>query len=203
MSVPKLNAGLTVSAILLASGLSRRMGGVDKLLLPCPGAENKSMLQVAVDLMDSFPFWEKILVSTPKRFDRILCPNTVQQIINPEPEAGQSKSVRMGVEHATGAYYLFIPADQPLLHVTVFQFIIKAAMQNPGKIIYPLVDGKPCNPVMFPNCFRDALCNQHGDVGGRKLISPSNSMGVNTSNPEYFIDIDYEDEYKKLIRKGL
>ena len=100
-----------ISAILLAAGLSRRMGG-DKLLLPFEG---KTLLQRAMDLLTELRVYERVLVTTEARLETLVVPPGMRVAVNYEPEVGQSTSVRLGVSASSGDWFLFMAADQPLL----------------------------------------------------------------------------------------
>jgi molybdenum cofactor cytidylyltransferase len=190
-----------VSAILLAAGSSRRMPGCDKLLLPFAG---KTLLQRAVELLDSLPFFEKILVTTKARFEHIdtLYP-TLQIIINPDPEMGKSGSIKLGLKAASGEWFLFLAADQPLLTPDCLLPMLKLANDNPGKIVFPSINGDPCSPTLFPAHFQKDLMCLEGDTGGRAVRSshPDECLVYEAENPEDFLDIDNEEVYRLLCRQ--
>ena len=183
---------MKVSAILLAAGLSLRMGGQDKLLLEYRGS---TLLARSVALMDSLPVCEKILVTTPERLKRLELPNSIQAVINPHPETGQSGSMRLGLEAASGEYYFFMAADQPLLEAGDIKPVLDAA-EN-GKIAYPTVNGSPCTPVLFSSVFRGELLAQSGDCGGRLVreAHPQSCRAVEAGRPERFVDIDSIEDF--------
>jgi len=88
-----------ISAILLAAGLSRRMGSQDKLLLEYKG---KALIEHAVSLLDSLPCREKILVAGSQHIETIHLPTGVVPVVNNNPQVGQSESLRLGIATATG-----------------------------------------------------------------------------------------------------
>ena len=184
-----------ISAILLASGLSRRMGGADKLLLDYNG---KPLLSRAIALMDSLPVYEKILVTTAERLKRIPVPDSVRILINPSPHDGLSGSMRLGVKAACGEYYLFLAADQPLLETADLMPVLAAAEK--GAIVYPTIEGKPCTPVLFSAVFREELLSQSGDCGGRlvRRAHPGDCRAVEAEYPGNFVDIDCIESYLSL-----
>jgi len=192
---------LQISAILLASGLSKRMGGTDKLFLSYKG---KTLLQHAVDLLDSQSFYEKILVTTSERLKYVDRPQQIRIIMNHNPEAGQSESLRLGVEAATGESYLFFAADQPRLAPTDLHLILASARVNKNKIIYPSIDGNPSTPTLFPASFRSDLLNLTGDVGGRAVRDtyPEACLPVEVECRKDFFDIDSEEDWKKMLAMG-
>jgi molybdenum cofactor cytidylyltransferase len=183
-----------VSAILLAAGLSRRMGGQDKLLLRYKG---KTLLQHAVDLLDSLPVRQKILVVAPGSVKSIIFSDDICVVVNKYPEIGQSGSLRLGLERALGKSYLFLSADQPLLTLAEVLPVLRFADDHPGKIIFPKINGAPCNPVLFPMGFRGDLMALTGDSGGRvvRKSRPERCFAFEAERPEAFFDIDSEEDY--------
>ena len=187
-----------ISAIILAAGLSSRMEQ-DKLLLNYHG---KTLLQCVVDLINGLPVFEKILVTTPFRLEKLLLPPGLRTMVNINPEIGMSESLRLGVLAATGDMYLFMAADQPRLSSEALLSMIDKAKRNPDKIIYPLVEGKPCMPALFPASFREELLSLTGDTGGRvvRLAHPEACLAFDAENPEEYMDIDTEEDYKSLFQ---
>ena len=187
-----------VSAILLASGLSKRMRGTDKLFLCYKG---KTLLQHAIDLLNSISFYEKILVTTSERLKHVDLPLQIRVITNRKPEIGQSESLRLGVEAATGKSYLFLTADQPRLTPENLRLILKSASDNTNKIIFPSVDGNPSTPVLFPAFFRSDLLNLTGDVGGRTVrdAHPEACLSLEVEFPKNYLDIDCEEDWKRML----
>lgn len=188
-----------ISAILLAAGLSRRMGR-DKLLLPYL---DKTLLQHASDLLGSLPACERIIVTTSARVEGLELSQDIQTVINLRPEQGQSGSIKLGIAAASGDMYLFLSADQPSLNLDALRPLLDAAARNPDKIIYPLVLGKPCMPCLFPARFRDKLLALCGDTGGRTIREkhPEACLAVEVKDPELFQDIDSDEDYKALLKK--
>ena len=185
-----------VSAVLLASGFSRRMGE-DKLLLTFNGT---TLLQKSVDLLSSLPVYEKIIVATAERAESIAIPPGIQVVVNANPEAGQSESVKLGVSMAAGDWYIFMAADQPKLTVTDMQPFFDAVGQGNGSIIYPVINGYPSSPTLFSSCFRSDLLSLTGDTGGRAVRERNREVCVEIE-PEYpgnFIDIDNMEDYHSL-----
>ena len=185
-----------ISAILLAAGLSQRMGE-DKLLLPY---KKKPLLQNAIDLLSDLHIYEKILVTTASRLERVKPPPEINVILNPQPETGQGGSVRLGVMEATGEWYLFMAADQPLLGIEDLLPILEAAKESNGKIIYPMVNGNPSTPSLFSSSFREELLSLYGDAGGRVVRTkhPEACFEIIPQHPECFYDVDTIEDYREL-----
>ena len=198
---------MKISAVLLAAGLSQRMNR-DKLLLEYNG---KSLLRTAMDLLSGLPVYERIIVTSDDRAKYILnegIPADIRLLVNNNPERGLNGSIIAGVKTATGTHYLFLPADQPKLTLNDLTQILKAADLNRDKIIYPLIDSKPCSPTIFPERFKEDLLKLPDDPlssnadSGARIIRDSNKMNcmeVLPECPENFTDIDIEEDYNELV----
>jgi len=188
---------MKVSAILLAAGLSRRMG-TDKLMLEYQG---KPLVQHSIDLLSKLPVYESIIVTSNARLKSIALPPGIWSIINPTPENGQSSSIRIGLEAATGTHYMFMTADQPKLTPDDIIPLLQVAKENPDKIIYPIIDNKPNSPTIFPEHFRTELLCLSGDTGGRE-IRDNNKKSCLALEPEHqknFKDIDSKEDFDDLF----
>jgi molybdenum cofactor cytidylyltransferase len=187
---------LRISAVLLAAGLSRRMGE-DKLLLLYQG---KTLLQHAVDLLSALPVYEKLIVTTEARAKQLEVPFGMRVLINDNPKDGQSVTVHLGVKNATGSHFFFITADQPGLTAPALMPLIELAGKNPDKIIFPSIYEKPNSPTIFPAGFRDELLLLSGDTGGRFIrdADPEKCLSFNPELPELFFDIDDAGDYAEL-----
>ena len=188
-----------VSAILLAAGLSHRMG-TDKLLFEYNA---KSLLQHSIDLISKLSVHQQILVTTRARAGAVTIPPQIGVHINPNPRSGQSGSIRIGIKEATGTHYLFLTADQPLLTLEDISQLMEQSQKNPDKIIFPQVMAKPCSPTIFPARFRNDLLNLTDDKGGRIIRdkNPDFCCGIDITNPENCIDIDYLEDYNGLTNR--
>ena len=191
---------LKITAILLAAGLSQRMGR-DKLLLNYNG---KSLLQIAIELLSELPVHERIIITTDARSEHITLPPGIRLCINKTPETGQSESIKLGIERTQGDgsnAYLFLNADQPLLTVNDVSQIIATVDAHSEKIIYPLINNKPNSPTIFPAHFRPQLLKLSADEGGRVVRNNNHEhcLAIAPNNPCNFIDIDNEEDYHDLI----
>ena len=165
--------------------------GEDKLLIMYRG---KTLLQRAVDLLAELPVSERILVTTAERLETVLLPSGVRTEINPNPGEGLSGSIRLGIEAASGDWYLFMTADQPGLTVEDVLPLLGYVGHDKGnnKIVYPVINGDPCTPSLFSSCFRAELLALSGDTGGRAVreAHPEACVGVAPNRPAHFFDID-------------
>lgn len=188
---------MKISAILLAAGLSQRMG-CDKLLLDYKG---RSLLQIAVDLLSELSVFERILVTTDSRLQSIALPPNIHTFVNSTPENGVSGSILIGLNAASGSHYLFMSSDQPKITSPDLTDLLELVALNPEKIVFPCIDSIPCSPTLFPASFRSQLLGLSGDIGGRALrdANSDSCLSFIPENPLNFIDIDNMEDYRRSI----
>lgn len=183
-----------ISAIVLAAGLSRRMGR-NKLILPFRG---KPLLSHTLELIDALPFGEKILVTTKDTAGAVAIPPGFSTVINENPEEGQSSSLRLGVSAVALDHYMFFPGDMPFLDRAAALEIADEA--EDGLIVIPEAEGKPASPVIFPKFLREELLALSGDEGGRQLFSAYDTLckRIRPRNPGALRDIDTPEDFSAL-----
>lgn len=171
--------------------MSSRMGE-DKLIMEYRG---ETFLRRLLDLSLKLPVYERILVTTKPRKEHPRIASILSDfcvIENDAPELGQSESIRLGIEAASGTHFFFFPADQPLLTLNDIEPYFDAAKAHNDKIIFPVIDNKPSSPTLFPARFRTELLELSGDKGGSRVRN-ANMDSCHTFSPitpGHFTDID-------------
>lgn len=186
---------LTISAIIMASGQSSRMGH-SKLFLPY---RDKTFLEHTLILVENLPFYERILVLKSGEKE-LAVPSDVKLIENHLSDTGQSASVRIGTYESTAEAYMYLPIDQPLLSKELCLPLMKKATRS--SIVFPTnKDGKHFSPIIFGAEFRDELLNVSGKFGGRdvKLAHKEAWLPVSFSSVSGFYDVDTPEEYQELL----
>ena len=181
-------------AIILAAGLSRRMGARNKLLLPING---KPMVRYVVEtylaVVDA-----QVCVVTGFEADKIeaaLAGLPVQFVHNADYEAGRPFSVRTGLlaAPANASNYLIGLGDQPLLTAENLRALIKAHLTaDVQKISIPYNGSTRGNPIIVPAALRTELLADQVNPGCAKFTRahPELAQQVPMSQPGFFNDID-------------
>lgn len=189
-----------IDAVILAAGLSERMGA-DKLLLPLGNSS------VIGQFLAGFPFalFERtIMVYHHEQLAAIARAYPVTLCHNDNPKAGISRSIRLAVSCAQrGNGIMFAVADQPLLTEHTLSRLIDIFHTNQQSIILPEVNGTPANPVIFPAGLRPELRRLRGDAGGRQLIRlyPELVRTVPCVSEHEFYDIDTPQLYQRVVKQ--
>ena len=189
---------LDVAAILMASGFSKRFGEENKLLHPFGG---KALARYTLELAAGLDFPGGIFFVTSSDDVAALASDlsAVRVVRNAAPEKGRRESVRLGLEAADAAYYLFFTCDQPFLDVLTVQLILDARKQS--RIVEPRYQGRPGNPCLFSAVFREELLSLEEGETPRliKTRHPGAVIGVEVSSSLVLQDIDDEYTLKRLL----
>ena len=188
-----------LTAIILASGFSRRMGQ-NKLLLKYRG---KSMIEHAIETILQCDFSEVILVAREEEIIEIGSRNGLKVIKNENAVKGISESIKLGVMHAKETEgYMFFTADQPFLRIDTIKEIAMEFRENSAYIIVPRCDGKRGSPVIFPNSFKKDFLKLEGDVGGKVIINKNldKVKFVEIQDSRNLFDIDTNENYENILK---
>ena len=128
------NAWSRVTGVILAGGLSRRMGGGDKGLL---NLGNKPMLSHVIERLA--PQVDALIINAngePQRFaawSLPVVPDTIGGFVG--PLAGVLAGMRWSLAHAPAARFIATAAgDAPLLPLDLVERLMAAAKRRPGAI---------------------------------------------------------------------
>jgi len=188
-----------IAAVVLAAGLSRRMGQA-KLLMPVGGRAIvryvvESVLAGGVDLV-----W---VVTGPdvEPIAAALSGLEVQIAVNPAPEEGQAGSLRAGIAALPAAVdaVLIALGDQPSLAPSIIPALLAARRTSPKLIVAPRYRDGQGNPVLFKREIFPELLRLTGDQGARPIIQkePARVEWVELDLPMP-PDVDTLDDYEKI-----
>lgn len=188
-----------IAAVVLAAGLSRRMGQA-KLLMPVGGRAIvryvvESVLAGGVDLV-----W---VVTGPdvEPIEAALAGLEVQIAVNPAPEEGQASSLRTGIAALPASVdaALIALGDQPSLAPAIIPALLAARRTSPKLIVAPRYRDGQGNPVLFKREIFPELLRLTGDQGARPIIKkePARVEWVELDLPMP-PDVDTLDDYEKI-----
>lgn len=196
-----------ISAIIMASGKSERMG-TNKLLLEYRGI---TFIENTLEKVLKENFYEFAIVVSDKKVKRKVQDyiknletneKKIYIVDNKKSEKGQSESIKIGLktlEKCDG--YMFFSCDQPFLTSDT----IKKILQNfkTKGITTPEYNGKRSLPVIFGENFKEELLKLEGDTGGKTVIinHPDKIRTVEIENSDEGKDIDTKEDYE-MLKKG-
>jgi molybdenum cofactor cytidylyltransferase len=193
---------MTYAAIVLAGGLSTRMKDF-KPLLPLGGATVTDhvidiFLSAGVDVFLVAGYRRDDIVATIKK-------RNITIIYNPDYEKGMFSSIQAGVRRLPKFYqgFFILPVDIPLVRTETIKQLLKAAVENPGRIIYPVFGGKRGHPPLVPaELTQDILGWEKG--GGLKAVlklQEKMALEVPVTDSNILFDIDTPVDYKELLER--
>ena len=187
---------MSISCIVMASGMSRRMGE-NKLTLKING---KMVFEYILDEIKKIDFDEVIVVTRFKEIKDYSRQLGYRVIENKDFEKGQSSSIKLGIKNAKKENgYIFFVADQPKLKASTINKVLENYKEDTKEIIIPYFNGEKGNPIIFSKYYRDELLKLKGDIGGSNIIKKYGENIVKVAiNSNENIDIDNEEDYKKI-----
>lgn len=188
---------MNISAVVMASGFSSRMGE-NKLKLKFKGRE---IYKYTIDLVNSFDFKDKIVVSNDNEICKYAEELGFKTFNNENAEVGKSESIKIALREVQDDVrgYMFFVCDQPLVSRETVSELINSFNENYDKITFPIYGSKRGAPMLFPSAFKGELLNLKGDKGGVVLIEEDNSKSVSINREAEHIDIDTVADYERLL----
>ena len=155
-----------IAGVLLAAGSSVRFGN-QKLLESWHG--HPLLRHAASVLIDGGMTPLIVVIQDDERLRRALAKLPLRLVTNPRPEAGISRSIRLGIEAlpADVDAALVAVADQPYLSPDAIHDLVKAF--QPGSIVAPRYGSVVGNPRIYDRRFFAELMGLEGDRGGQVL----------------------------------
>lgn len=187
-----------IGAILLAAGLSRRMGPQNKLLLPI--AARPMILHVAQTYLSAIDGTLTVVVGHEANAVRAaLSDLPLNMVENPDFADGQPTSVAAGLRHAPEADLLLIGlGDQPQLTPADIKGLIAAHKSaDLTKISIPVQGDVRGNPILIPAWLRPRLLEDPDRPGCMHFIRkhPEHVQRLTLSAAGFFADIDTPEVY--------
>ena len=187
-----------VTAIILAAGLSRRMGARNKLLLP---HGDVPMIRHMVDVYGAATAGP-VLVVTGHQANEIktaLAGSGAKTVFNPAYGDGQPTSVACGLRAARDDDTVLIGlGDQPLLNVADIRSLLAAHVAtDSARISIPAVDQKRGNPIVVPANLRARLLANPRSPGCKKFTQthPEHVQFHPLASPGFYMDVDTPEAY--------
>ncbi|MYL83699.1 NTP transferase domain-containing protein [Desulfovibrio aerotolerans] len=188
------------AAVILAGGLSSRMLGPLKPLLPLAG--QTALARLAATLRHAGV--TDIVVAGGHRHDEIAAEAArlgLRFVYNPYYETGMFSTVRaaLAVLPPTAAQVLITPADVPLFRpATVVRLLGRAGAPDAPPVLYPSFAGERGHPPCLDATLAPAILAYDGDGGLRAALAPYPFEELPVADALTLADMDTPDDYAVL-----
>ncbi|HZU31798.1 MAG TPA: NTP transferase domain-containing protein, partial [Candidatus Angelobacter sp.] len=193
-----------VSAIVLAAGMSKRMGTVKQLLR----LGSDPILEHTLKNVRASAVSEIVLVLgfAAETIEAEISTESVRIVRNQDYQQGMGTSLRTGLAaldpRATAA--LIVLADQPFVQPETINQLIACHQgkhqETRPQIVIPTFNGFRGNPVLLDRSAFTELQSLTGDVGCRAIFGnhTENICKLAVNDIGILLDIDSQEEYRKL-----
>ena len=145
-----------ISAIIMASGFSRRMGE-NKLLMKY---NNKFLIEYTLDVISKCNFKDKLIVTQYEKIKEIGENLDFKVVKNKYPNRGISESIKLGIKNCEESEgYMFFVGDQPLLDKKDIEKLINVFNEDTSFIVIPKYKNRFGNPVIYPKKYKEDILN--------------------------------------------
>jgi molybdenum cofactor cytidylyltransferase len=181
---------------MLAAGLSRRMGGPNKLLQPYRG---KPLLSHALRVAEEIEFADRIAVTGRDSAETgaLAASFGFRCVFNPSFAEGLGTSIAAGVRalHPMAEGVFIALGDMPEIGPDVYRALAEHFTQ--GAIAAPLHTGARGHPVLFCKSYIAQLSALSGDEGARSIVHRHASCvaEIETANPGVLRDVDTREDF--------
>ena len=199
-----------VTAIVLAAGLSRRMGDENKLFLKYKG---EHIVDHVIRKIKKSNVDELVIVGSELSLKQLEkhCDSKTKLIDNKDYKSGMTSSIKAGVEAtyqtdvSTDGYMICL-GDQPLIQQEVYDEVVNTFRKqhaiNDQVIIVPFFENNKGNPVLFSSCYKKAILENYEPEGCKNIVRENSNhvVRLSVSDSGILADIDTPEDYKGLKR---
>ena len=195
----------TICGLVLAAGLSRRMGEF-KPLLPFRG---KTLIENTIDSILSSGAHQVVVVTghRAEELEAILGEKYEGRVIltrNHEfATSDMLRSIQIGCQAMPecDAFFL-LPGDMPVVDAVTFQKVLARRDGTLG-VIFPTLDGFRKHPPLVDYRLIPRILNFHGDGGLRRFWQEQEALitTVSVDDGGVWVDLDTQEDYKKCKEK--
>ena len=195
---------MQIGAVLVAAGLSSRMQGKNKMLLPFG---DKTVIETTYQQLAKAEL-TKVVVVAGAYFNEIKESLELRErdyfIENVHYEEGLTTSIQAGVNELIQMDAVMIClGDMPLVKTNDYQLLIESFAKADKTIQVPFYSKQKGNPVIFAQKHFNEILN-HTEVNGCSGIVKQNKAAVqqlSVSTDRFILDIDTPEEYQNLLKR--
>lgn len=192
-----------ISAIILAAGMSTRMGRPKQLLK----VGNSTLIRIVTEnvLLSNI---DELLVVTgyqQKKIGAVINDLPVRVVFNQKYKEGQGTSLALGVRSISdkaSAFMVFM-VDQPLISASLINMLIGEFQKRECAVLRPVYKGLPGHPVIFKSTLKEELLGLGGDEGARQMLKKLADRVEYVEAPDEAVifDIDTPKDFKDFVTR--
>ena len=190
-----------VAGIILAAGMSTRMGQL-KQLLPLGGrAAIEWIAEVVSRRLDEVVV---VLGHRAEEIAPVLAAYPVRCVVNADYQTGMLSSVQCAVRAVdTEVDYLICLGDQPRLSGAVVEQVLQVRKQVSAGIIIPTANGKRGHPVLIRNTYRAEILGLSIDIGLNAVTRghPEDTYELPVAEDAILTDMDTPADYQRELEQ--
>jgi putative nucleotidyltransferase with HDIG domain len=190
-----------ITAIILAAGMSSRMGGYKPLMT----LGNTTIIEHAVRMFRAAGIEDIRVVLGFRAPDVsvVLKPLDVLTVLNTSYSKGMFSSIKAGIENLGSDFEAFfiLPADIPLVRPATVSALLANYKSN--HILYPVFRKRRGHPPLISTTFTREILNYSGQGGLRFLLEqfePS-AINVKVADEGILLDMDTQQDYLRILAK--
>lgn len=192
-----------ILAIILAAGMSTRMGSPKQLLK----LGSRTLIRVVTENVLASSV-DEVLVVTGYLEDKVsasIKDLPVKIVFNPCCEKGQGTSLALGVREIdvnTSAILVFM-VDRPLISASLINMLVEEFKNRSSRALRPTYNGKPGHPVIFSCSLIADLKALKGDEGARQVMKKLGRMVdyLPVQDEAVIFDIDTPEYFEEIKNK--
>ena len=193
-----------ISGILLAAGLSSRMGEPKQLL---PFGES-TIVETVVDSMLGAKFDEVIVVvgHSATQVREQLGTRPIRIVFNPDYREGMLTSAQAGIQALQGSEaFALMLVDQPFITSELIDRVVDAYVQTDSGIALPSYNYKRGHPVIFDQRYANEILALDTESGGVRTLFKKHGDDIHyvtVDTDRVLRDIDYREDYERALREN-
>ncbi len=186
-----------IAGIVLAAGMSRRMGRLKQLL---PLGDRRVIQVVVEQILDHV---DRLFVVLGYRSDEVaavLAGYPIEVVLNEAYELGMTSSIRCGVAAAaTADAYLLCLGDQPGVEATTVERLTWTRQESGRGLVIPCSEGRRGHPILIGAGYTAEILSMSDDTPFNSFTRghPEDTIEVVLATARIHDDMDTQDDYER------